>query len=92
MSRQAGTVGKARERDQTLLHLNSSALTDGSCVQEEYELVIPRGGPLSSQTGTVGQAGLAPSTLLYFRRSHSRTQNVPALSAALLASAQPAPS
>ena len=57
-------------------------------VQEEYELVIPRGGPLSSQAGTIGKAGLAPSVLLYYRRSTSR--NVPALSRALLALAQPA--
>ena len=61
------------------------------CLQEEYELIIPRGGPVSSHKKSVREAGLVPSALLHFK--HGQTaQRVPALTPELLATAQPAPS
>ena len=57
-------------------------------VQEEYELIVPRAGPLSSTLSkSLRDAGLAPSALLHFKRGDVREQRVPALKPELLASA-----
>ena len=63
----------------------------GCCSQEEYELIIPRGGPVSGNNKSLRDAGLVPSALLHFKHA-LKAQREPALKPELLAAAQPAPS
>ena len=80
-------------------HMSSAAARHGShccvhnewCLQEEYELIIPRGGPVSGNNKSLRDAGLVPSALLHFKHA-LKAQREPALKPELLASAQPAPS